>query len=160
MFIEEPDTSVKVNSTTITANDSTALYQWLDCDNNYSPIAGQTNQSFTATSNGSYALAITQNGCTDTSSCYTIANVGIDENNLTQTRVYPNPTNGKINIDMGFNYKYITATIRSSSGQIISSNSIKAKKLFELDIIGPAGMYLITIETDQGNKLNFIITKK
>ncbi|MGJ8660980.1 MAG: VPS10 domain-containing protein [Bacteroidota bacterium] len=77
---------------TMTAAASGANYQWLDCDNNYSPINGATNQSYTATANGNYAVIVTQNGCTDTSTCMTVAHVGIDA--LLGSKpiiLYPNP---------------------------------------------------------------------
>ena len=54
-----------------------ATYQCLDCDNSMSIIAGETNQSLTALSNGNYAVEVTANCCTDTSACVTITTVGI-----------------------------------------------------------------------------------
>lgn len=55
----------------LTAAASGAGYAWLDC-NGFTPIAGQTSQSFTATLPGNYAVAISQNGCIDTSACYLV----------------------------------------------------------------------------------------
>lgn len=55
----------------LSANASPASYQWLDCNAGNSPISGATTSMFTPTTNGSYALEITQNGCTATSSCIT-----------------------------------------------------------------------------------------
>jgi hypothetical protein len=83
---------------TITANTAGATYQWLDCDNGFAPISGATSQSYTATSNGNYAVAVTQNGCTVNSSCFAITTIGIDEYDLgTAFSIYPNPTNGVVN---------------------------------------------------------------
>ena len=47
-------------------------YQWLK---NGSLLVGETNQIFSPTSNGSYAVEVTQNGCTAISSCYTVNNL-------------------------------------------------------------------------------------
>ena len=71
------DTSVSytISSSTLTAIATNATYQWLDCNNNNTPIIGETNQSFSPTSNGSYAVEVTQNGCTAVSSCYTVNNL-------------------------------------------------------------------------------------
>ena len=42
------DTSVSyvISSSTLTAIATSATYQWLDCNNNNTPIVGETNQSF------------------------------------------------------------------------------------------------------------------
>ena len=96
------DTSVTQNQATLTANATGALYQWLDCNNGNSLLAGETNQSFTATQNGSYAVEVTQNSCVDTSACYAVTTVGILENTFNhEIIVYPNPTYGIVKVDLG-----------------------------------------------------------
>jgi hypothetical protein len=66
------DTSVSVSNSVLTANVSGANYQWLNCNNNFSQINGETNQSFIPSANGNYALAVNTLNCNDTSSCYNI----------------------------------------------------------------------------------------
>lgn len=86
--------SVTQNGNTLTANALGAAYQWIDCANN-TIISGQTNQSFTPTASGNYAVIITENGCSDTSSCYNVIINGIDQISALQTfSIYPNPSNG------------------------------------------------------------------
>ncbi|MCT4581174.1 MAG: T9SS type A sorting domain-containing protein, partial [Flavobacteriales bacterium] len=80
------------NSTTIMTSNMNATYQWLDCDNNYDIILGETSSSFTASINGNYAVELTENGCTDTTNCITINSVGTLENTLINYSIYPNPT--------------------------------------------------------------------
>ena len=76
----------------ITSNQNGGTYQWLDCNNNILPITGSTNQSFTAATNGNYAVLITLNGCSDTSSCVNVSSVGINEiTNNSLFSIYPNP---------------------------------------------------------------------
>ncbi|MFM2224497.1 MAG: hypothetical protein RJA07_699 [Bacteroidota bacterium] len=66
--------AVLQNNTTLTAveNSTGTTYQWLDCNNSNSAIAGETNQSYQTISNGNYAVEITNNGCKDTSICTAI----------------------------------------------------------------------------------------
>lgn len=91
-------TAVTINGATLTANAIFAGYQWIDC-NTMLPISGETNKDFTATSNGSYAVIVFQNNCTDTSTCFTINNVGIEENSLISgLTISDNPTNGKFTL--------------------------------------------------------------
>ncbi|MDZ4823252.1 MAG: hypothetical protein SH856_07320 [Flavobacteriales bacterium] len=73
------DTSVTQNGLTLTSNVFGAMYHWLDCDNGFAAVSGDTNQVFTASLNGNFAVAITQNSCTDTSTCHTINGIGMTE---------------------------------------------------------------------------------
>lgn len=82
----------------LTVNAPTAIsYQWIDCANGNALIAGETNATFTPDSNGTYAVIVTNSfGCTDTSSCEIINQLGIDELNSQTLRLFPNPlTNGE-----------------------------------------------------------------
>lgn len=90
------DVSTTLNGVAITANNNFASYVWMDCDNNFSPIPGETNTSFSATKNGNYAVQLSENDCVDTSACLAITTVGITENSFADYfDVYPNPTNGE-----------------------------------------------------------------
>ncbi len=91
------DTSLSLTGNTFTANAAGAAYKWLDCISG-SFIPGETNQSFTAAAPGAYALEVTQNGCKDTSACYTIVTTGISETNVYYVSAYPNPSSGKFQI--------------------------------------------------------------
>lgn len=73
------DPSVTNTNLTLSANSSGLQYQWVDCNDNYNWINGETNQSFTPDQNGSYAVIVTGNACSDTSDCQTIATIGLDE---------------------------------------------------------------------------------
>mgnify|MGYP006170625555 CR=1 FL=1 len=53
------DVNTSVSGSTITANESGALYNWLDCNNNYLPV-GVTTQSFSPSVNGFRGLATTK----------------------------------------------------------------------------------------------------
>ena len=68
------NTSVTQSGATLTATATSATYIWINCNGNI-PVQAETNQSYTASISGSYAVVVTQNGCVDTSNCFT-ANVG------------------------------------------------------------------------------------
>jgi hypothetical protein len=83
----------------LTANQTNATYQWIDCTNGNIPINGATQISYEPTVNGAYAVQITQNGCMVTSDCVTISTVNIADYEIKQlVRMYPNPTLEKITI--------------------------------------------------------------
>ena len=78
LTVNTVDVSVTVSESVITANMSGAIYQWVDCDNSYATIAGETSQNFTALSNGSYAVKVTMGSCSDTSLSTQITTVDIN----------------------------------------------------------------------------------
>ena len=73
------DTGIASAGATLTVNETGAVYQWVDCDNGNAAISGETNQSFTATTTGNYAVVVTVNNCSDTSSCTLVDFTSVDE---------------------------------------------------------------------------------
>ena len=66
----------QVGSTlSVTADSGT--FQWVECPD-YDIIPGATDSTFTPTQNGHFAVIVTKNGCTDTSACYPINNIGVE----------------------------------------------------------------------------------
>ena len=142
--------SVTQTGTLLTADESGASYQWLNCLA-MTPISGAVNQSYTATTNGDYAVTITKNGCSDTSVCYSVTGVSIIENNFENgPLLYPNPTDGNFSIDLGKNYQNLTITITDVRGKLIQSNTYTKSQLLNLKLEEPAGIYFLNIES--GNK--------
>ncbi|MES2800795.1 MAG: HYR domain-containing protein [Bacteroidota bacterium] len=91
----EVDASVSpVNETTLMANNANATYQWIDCATG-SNIPGATSQTFTATMNGNYAVVVTEGNCpSETSTCYPINSVGLEDVTALDLVIYPNPSVG------------------------------------------------------------------
>ena len=143
------DTSVNVNSHTLTANQSGASYQWLDCSTGYTIIPNETNFSFTAMISGSYAVEITMNSCTDTSSCITLTDLGITESDFgSNFKIYPNPTQGKVSIGLGKTYQNVNVQVLNSVGQVVATPvKTKSTDYIEFEITGERAVYFIRIET-------------
>ncbi len=98
LTINTVDVSTTTTGETISASLVGASYKWIDCSTN-TPITGATNQSFTATQNGNYAVVVTDGSCSDTSDCVGITTVGIQEVwNTKFLDVYPNPTQATLTI--------------------------------------------------------------
>ncbi len=96
-----PDASIITSETSIAAVSSGNQYQWVDCDNGYSAIAGATKQFYTSPDNGNYAVIVTANGCADTSTCANITTAGLDLNTaITGVNIYPNPTRNNVTVDL------------------------------------------------------------
>ncbi|AWI25259.1 hypothetical protein HYN49_04755 [Flavobacterium pallidum] len=97
------DNATTLNSDTITANQTGATYQWISCGETPAEIIdGETNQSFTATANGQYAVVITLGDCSVTSDCVTIDSLGTGNLPLDNLiTMYPNPSRGNFTVDTG-----------------------------------------------------------
>ena len=87
------DLAVSVSSNILTANQAGASYQWLDCSD-MSEVIGATGQFFIATQNGSYAVVVAKDGCTDTTSCYVVQGIGVEEDLQSYFQLHPNPNRG------------------------------------------------------------------
>jgi hypothetical protein len=140
------DITTSTSGSNITANNNMATYQWLDCNNNFTEISGATNQIFTPTVNGSYAVELTENSCVDTSSCVVVSNLSIVENNLGFEFVfYPNPTKGNITIELGKELNNVKVTVRNLLGQEVYNKHYASVNQIDLNLEGPSGIYLIEI---------------
>jgi len=142
--------NVAITSTgsSITASSSTATYRWLDCDNSNAVIAGETGQTFSPGTNGNYAVEITEGSCVDTSACESINGVGINENVLNHSiRLYPNPTNGIVNLvvaDYNGTVHINVIDISGKSHLVISNSSANA----QLDLSQlKSGVYFVQVTT-------------
>jgi phage gp45-like len=159
-----PDVYTAVNETGITlqALANPATYQWLDCDNNFSIITNETNQTFTPALNGNYAVEITQNGCVDTSACFVITNVGLLENEFGKSlMVYPSPTQGIVTVELlDKNHDLIQVRLSNALGQEISMNSYHQTDHFLVEILGVSGVYFLEIESSDHRKAKIKILKQ
>jgi hypothetical protein len=148
---------VTVNNNILTAIQSGATYQWIDCDNGNTPIAGETGQSFTPTSNGVYAVEITLSGCAYMSSCYAVSNLSIHEINDSFIQIYPSPANTILNIDISttLNAEESTnITIVNILGATVATQQLKTgNNTIDVGHL-TSGVYFITTET--GASIKFV----
>ena len=156
--VSEINTSL--DGLTMTATNANATYQWLNCDNNFGIINDETNQTFTATTNGNFAVELTENGCVDTSSCVEITTVGILENTFCQEiNVFPNPTNGKVWITFEEALNNAEIILTDLQGRIVFTQKIDVTKDVLLEIEGDAGVYFLTIKTPNEKSLLKLVKK-
>jgi hypothetical protein len=145
--IQLPDVTTSVSSGTITANQAGAAYQWINCDNENAPLFGQFNRTFTATANGSYAVVVVKNGCTDTSVCIDFTNVGIVEKNdiVSHFTIYPNPFTSQTTIDFEEEQTQTIVKIVDILGKEIKVIDFTGKQLIIEREDMQAGVYFVHI---------------
>lgn len=140
-----------VDGVTLSADATGYNYQWVDCNNGNNPLAGEIGQTFVATSNGNYAVEIDNGNCTVTSSCTQILTVGVEDVDEEQIRVYPNPTTGMVTLetpDISYNR---VAVVYNTLGEKMLEKDIE-RVTNEIELPGPAGIYIIEVVDSLGNK--------
>ena len=140
-------------SNTITSNQTGAAYQWIDCNNGNSMITGETNASYTATTNGDYAVTITLNGCTETSACVNMVVTGINDFNQANITIYPSPMTNHFTIDLGNQTNDTQIQIMNVQGKIIYTNTeITTSKLIVNSANWSKGIYFIRLSNNDSYK--------
>jgi len=159
------DVIVTQNTNELTANaiGSTISYQWVDCNNGKAPIAGATNQIFTATTNGSYAVIITDSNCSnsETSSCYVINSLGLSKKESPLSlKLYPNPVLDELTIQLSNSYDKIEIQVYSMLGQLLNTVRITNSAEYRLNLSGlSSGSYLVKIDADGKTNASVILKK-
>ena len=140
-----PLASISLNQVTFTASPFGMNYQWIDCNNGNSEIFGETNQIFTPTSNGNYAVVVTNDDCSSTSSCIAINTIGINEYLSSNVFVYPNPTNDKFTLNVTDDFIGKAYFVTDFSGRIVIYGKINSL-IQTIDMLGLAnGSYLFQV---------------
>lgn len=142
-----PSTATSVTNTTITALQSGAVYQWVECPS-LSLIPNANNITYTATTNGDYAVIVTNaQGCADTSACTTISGLGIDEDINEQFQIAPMPFSTELTIS-GLKDGDFTLSIYSIDGREVYSIGHATNGTYAIEI--PSGQYILIVSTEDG----------
>ncbi len=147
------DNSVTLNGITLMANQSEANYQWIDCDEAGAIVEGAVFQSFSPEVNGNYSVIITSNNCADTSACYSVTAVGIHDPEYNHgIKIYPNPANDIIHVDLKQAYASSEVTCLDVDGRILQTFSFSDQRFIQFTPSLPPGLYFIAIKFN-GNRV-------
>lgn len=144
------ETGISQSGLQLNATANGAQYQWLDCLNNFIPISGETDQQFIPTSDGEYAVQVTENGCTDTSDCLVFNTASLMEGNLGQISCYPNPTTGNVTLDFGKVENRVCVEVYSAQGQLLKIISSNGDAMLEVEMPEEPAVYLLRVGTEAG----------
>lgn len=144
------DVSVTSVNNVLTVATTGASYQWYTCPNNIFAPGIFYNQSYTVATNGDYAVTVTLNGCTNTSSCVTVLNVGMNElsevNHYLNFSVFPSPTKSDFTVKTDNIYKK-TLNIFNNMGALVFATNFSSEQI-ELNLNLYAGIYFVEIIID------------
>ena len=149
LSVIEVDVTVTLDNESLVANATDASYQWLACNGDYQPIEGQVNQIFTPTSSGSYAVEVTQNGCSAISECYFISISSSELELLSGVNIYPNPTSGHLNINFEEALRNGSISVYNIGGQLVKRKTGVNEISTHIDLGSfENGVYIIEIHAN------------
>jgi minor extracellular serine protease Vpr len=151
LTIDSIDTTVTLSGLTIYALPGYYSYQWYECTaNGFVSMNNETNDSIKITANGDYAVVINNSNCTDTSVCVTVNNIGFEEYNQVLFKLFPNPTEGMVQVERGNSASPISTyqmEIVDSQGKMIQKSNVNFQDGFIVINLEdyPAGIYQLTL---------------
>ncbi len=146
--IETVDTAVNQNGAELISQAlSPTTYQWLDCDNGFTAIAGETGPIFNASANGHYAVEVTNDNCVDTSACYEVTGIGLVQLEFGTYRVYPNPAHDRLNLELPSSISSGVVTIKDMNGKVCSRAMVSSSRSEHSIELSP-GIYILHFESD------------
>ena len=153
--VEVINASVMQNGNILDASPTTpnASYQWIDCDDNNAPIAGETTASFTASQEGNYAVITSIGNCSDTSACYTVSFANLDPLvNEVAVQLFPNPSNGQFTVQFGEPIEAIRISVVDLQGRIVYEESYDSALQVPVSLDAEPSTYLVRLQTSKGSK--------
>jgi hypothetical protein len=120
-----PSNGISQNGITLSAAATGVAYQWIDCNTNQ-PVVGATNQSFTTTEAvGTYAVVVSTNGCSDTSTCISVDQSGLKEGDVF-IGLLPNPANESVLIQWNSD-AFDVIELLDEAGKIVRRGYLKGE---------------------------------
>ena len=159
LTINSFDNNIAQNGSELSVANGADSYQWIDCDDNDSEIAGATSANFTAIVDGSYAVMVNYGECSSTSNCVSVLGIGIDEDSFSkQIELFPNPNQGIFTVDMGLHYEEIECEIFDIYGALVFVSNHQNKRVISMTDKLAAGIYLIKLQAaDQQTVIRFTV---
>jgi len=158
LTIKPVNTSMMQSGNTLTSLCQSGSWQWLKC-NPWQLVAGQIGKDFSPTMDGEYAVVVTENGCTDTSACYTVSGLGLSHEYADALlSIYPNPVSGNLHIESLQGFRQASIRLLSVSGELVRECPDVNGSNFSLDLSQFAnGLYYLEILAAEGKSIRKII---
>jgi hypothetical protein len=87
-------------------------------------------------------------------------NLAVNQNNISNLQIYPNPTTGIININFEQTQEKVKITLINILGQVVSSKTFFQTQMETYTITGECGIYFLTFENEKREKKTIKIIKR
>lgn len=132
-------------------------YQWYL---NNVAIPGATSATLLAGTTGTYKVAVSKGGCSDTTASFYYVLLGVDKTaGLEGISIFPNPTNGIVTVKTdGMSTREVAVQCYNTAGQVVRSEVIKLTgttntATFDWSSL-PKGMYQLRLTSDKGKSMH------
>lgn len=146
----EVDTAIIQNGPQLISQCTNCQYNWLSC-NPFSILPNDTNQIFSPQSSGYYAVAVSNQGCTDTSSCIYVGVSRVSEfDKEVNPIVYPNPAAKTIHINLPVEETILSKNLWSIQSQLLRVDKSSNPTILVSDLA--EGLYYLELQTSKRKK--------
>jgi hypothetical protein len=149
LVVVQVDTTVLLSGGQLMALGNGLSYQWLDCNNGLAPIGGATAQTYTPSVDGSFAVALSQNGCADTSGCHGVITNPVSLAKPIALKLVPNPTTQAFKIALGDGLRQADVEIHDALGKMYWQGEYSDGQILELE--APKGIYFVVLRHTAGS---------
>ncbi|MGB0429271.1 MAG: T9SS type A sorting domain-containing protein [Bacteroidia bacterium] len=144
------DTSLSVTKKYLKANALNADYQWLDCNNN-TKIDSANKAEYYPLKTGNYAVAITKNGCTDTSACikhiHFVSSQTLERHEI---KVFPNPAKNRFSISNGQEGSWSLTIYNAHAKKVYTRSNLTYNSIEVMCANWSPGLYFVEVSSAQG----------
>ena len=153
LTINKADVDIIYIENQLIAKSESGFYQWMECIDHgrKSNIKGENNRLFLPPKNGAYALALSDNGCTDTSNCYYLFDVNLTSvKEESFAKVHPNPHSSTFNISLKNYLEVSKIELIDCLGKSILVRNILTSNELTFDNSGSNGIYFLRLSYKTG----------
>lgn len=157
LVIVDIDTSIRLQGGNLISNQNSATYQWYDCLNGFTIIPGATQQSFSPSGPGSYAVLVNKDGCSRLSACQDYMLDHLFSGSVpSKISVHPNPANETLYLSLGVEDAVEELWILNNSGKRFEPDFLSSSNEINISDLVP-GFYTIFVRTSAGiGKCRFV----
>lgn len=155
LTVDTLNATIVLNNSVFTALNipQNAQLQWLNCDADFASISGETNPSYIASSNGNYAVEMSNGNCRDTSNCVAFSSLGLPSITSNQFKVFPIPADETLIMESEFSN--LPIRILDAQGRLVFETKSSSKRM-EIDVrLFQSGLYFM--QSDNISKLFTIL---
>lgn len=158
IFIDEIQVQILIEEDALTAVNfpTDASLQWVDCENNFSAVEGETSPQFNPLVSGNYAVVVANGECSITSACEAITIVGVNtiegDKNMSAL-VFPNPFVSQMELRLtGFSFPCQYSVLNALGQEILGGQITQKFTSFSLPSL-QAGVYTLRIADNNGQRI-------
>lgn len=124
----EVNVAVVNSNSVLTAQSGSGTFQWVDCDNGFSIIEGETSASFAPTVSGNYAVAVTVGECGALSECAFVTPLGISDPHPLDFQIFPTPAHEQITLAIPELKGTFALHLIDAAGRVVYQTAINATR--------------------------------